>query len=237
LSLDNLDINENSAAGTTVGTLTGMTTGSTLSLTDSAGARFALDGNDIEAGATLTDYGTATAHDITVRETLVGSDNSPRDSVFTITVNNAAPVLSNLVVTPIGPGYTTASISVDTNDAGGTMYFVVITSAAATPNAAQIAAGTDGDDDPATWADNVAVSSIDTYTGGPTGLTPDAVYDCYVVQYDGEAVASNVVSIDFTQAAGAATRQYMLGDLIPVYINEEGAAREYMHGTTYVNGA
>lgn len=89
---------ENSAAGTVVGGIVGKTTGSTLALVDSAGSRFALNSGNLVAGATGTDFETATSHSVTIRETLAGYANSPRDTVLTVTVANVfeQPSLSAL---------------------------------------------------------------------------------------------------------------------------------------------
>lgn len=89
LSLDADEIEEGSAEDTVVGALQDTTGGSTLSLEDDAGGRFKLDGLNIVAGPTATDYGTATSHNITVRETLAEAVNSPRDSVISIAVTEA----------------------------------------------------------------------------------------------------------------------------------------------------
>ena len=91
LTLDADEIVSGSDADTLVGSVVGATSGSTLSLTDDAGGRFVLDGLDIVAGATPTDYDTATSHNITIRETLADSSNSPRDSVIGIDVLDALP--------------------------------------------------------------------------------------------------------------------------------------------------
>lgn len=82
-------IEEASAQGTSAGTLTGVTSGSTLSLVDDAGGRVQLDGNTVEAGATATDFSAATSHSFTVRETLAGATNTPRDTALSLTVTEA----------------------------------------------------------------------------------------------------------------------------------------------------
>lgn len=79
---------ENSAAGTVIGAITGRTAGSALTLTDDAGGRFAIAGSNLVAGLVATNFEAATAHAITVRETLAGASNSPRDTVTAITVTN-----------------------------------------------------------------------------------------------------------------------------------------------------
>ncbi|MBA4087364.1 MAG: hypothetical protein C0491_06140 [Novosphingobium sp.] len=81
-------IAENSAAGTVVGAILGARPASTLTLVDSAGGRFAIAGANIVAAATATNFESATSHQITIRETLPGSANSPRDTVISITVTN-----------------------------------------------------------------------------------------------------------------------------------------------------
>jgi len=81
---------ENSASGTLAGALTGTTTGSTLSLFNDAGGRFAVSGTNVVAGLVSTDYETATSHSITIRETLAGATNTPRDTVFTVAVTDVA---------------------------------------------------------------------------------------------------------------------------------------------------
>src|SRR3990167_2928976 len=81
-------IAENSAAGTVVGAILGARPASTWTLVDSAGGRFAIAGANIVAAATATNFENATSHQITIRETLPGSANSPRETVISITVTN-----------------------------------------------------------------------------------------------------------------------------------------------------
>lgn len=88
LSLNTSTLDENSVAGTLVGTLQNKTSGSTLSITDTAGNRFALSGTNIVAGSVPTDYEAATSHNITIRETHADGNNSPRDTVLNILVND-----------------------------------------------------------------------------------------------------------------------------------------------------
>jgi hypothetical protein len=85
LTLDDDTRVEGSVENTVVGALVG-TSGGTLSLTDDAGGRFKLSGQNIVAGATATAYDDATSHNITVRETHADGNNSPRDSVIAITI-------------------------------------------------------------------------------------------------------------------------------------------------------
>jgi hypothetical protein len=104
LSLDTDEIEEGSPENTPVGTLQDVTSGSGLSLTDDAGGRFKLSGSDIVAGATPTDYGTATSHNITVRETHPDGSNSPRNSVISISVTQASAGVPVNTVAPVISG-------------------------------------------------------------------------------------------------------------------------------------
>lgn len=79
---------EDASAGTVAGALSGKTVGSTLSLADDAGGRVALSGSNVVRGATALDYDTATSHAFTVRETLAGATNTPRDTVLSLAVTN-----------------------------------------------------------------------------------------------------------------------------------------------------
>ena len=90
LSLSASTLAENSAEGTAIGTIVGQTGGSTITMTDTAGGRFKLVGTAVQAGATATDYETATSHNITLRETLTGATNTPRDTVLAIAVSDVA---------------------------------------------------------------------------------------------------------------------------------------------------
>ena len=88
LTLSPATTTEAAVIGDTVGALSGMTAGSTLSLTDSASGRFSLDGSSIKVASALT-VGT---YSITVRETLDGATNTPRDTSLSITVTEAPPL-------------------------------------------------------------------------------------------------------------------------------------------------
>jgi hypothetical protein len=90
LTLSASTIEEASAEDTVVGAIQNTAGGSTVTLTDDAGGRFKISGGNVVAGATATDYASATSHSITLRETLADSANSPRDTTLTITVTEAA---------------------------------------------------------------------------------------------------------------------------------------------------
>jgi hypothetical protein len=92
LSLDNLTIAEDQPTGTKVGTIINATSGSTVTLQSQSNTNmFAKDGNDIEVGSAGLDYATAPSPTVTLRETLAGATNTPRDSVITITVTEVIP--------------------------------------------------------------------------------------------------------------------------------------------------
>lgn len=90
LSLSPAVVASGAPEDTFVGNILFATTGSTLTLTDDAGGRFklVLEGATwkVYAGATATDFSVDASHAITVRETLAGYANSPRDNVLTIDV-------------------------------------------------------------------------------------------------------------------------------------------------------
>lgn len=131
LTLSAASIVENSASATVVGAINGRTAGSTLTLTDTAGSRFAISGTDIVAGATSTDYEAATSHNITIRETLAGATNTPRDTTLTITVTDVSEAAawnpSDMANTALSNGNRTAVVSAngfvravtEHSDAGG----------------------------------------------------------------------------------------------------------------------
>jgi hypothetical protein len=81
---------EDAAANAVAGALTGKTADSTLSLTDDAGGRVALSGTNVVRGATALNYEDFTSHSFTVRETLAGATNSPRDTVRTLNVTDVS---------------------------------------------------------------------------------------------------------------------------------------------------
>lgn len=103
LALSASTLAENSPSGTVVGGIQNRTAGSTLTLTNDAGGRFAISGTNLVAGATPTDYETATSHAVTIRETLAGATNTPRDTTLTVTVTDVAesalPVLLEYLIT------------------------------------------------------------------------------------------------------------------------------------------
>ena len=96
ISLNASTVNENSPGGTVVGTLTATDpdAGNThaFTLTDNAGGRFQVAGNQLQvaAGASL-DYETATSHSVTVRATDQGGLSFSKSFTISVTGVNEAP--------------------------------------------------------------------------------------------------------------------------------------------------
>lgn len=106
-----------------------------------------------------------------------------------------APILSSPVDTATGG--TTGSGSVYTNEADGTLYFVVTTSATS-PSKAQVKAGQTHTGAAATDSGSQAVTviGVQTITGGFTGLTSEATYYAHYMHEDSDGNQSDVVSAD-----------------------------------------
>lgn len=96
VTITNNTIQENSIAGTLVGSLASVPPGATMSLIDNAGGRFRLVGNAIQASNVATDYETATSHDIVVRGTAGGETF---DKTLIITVVNVNEGGGDIVLT------------------------------------------------------------------------------------------------------------------------------------------
>jgi hypothetical protein len=92
-----------------------------------------------------------------------------------VTEDSTNDVLSGLTVTPIAGG-TTASFTVASTATTGVFYAGVYPATATEPSAAQIEAGTDGDDDPFLWDITFNLSSLDDGFAGPEGLTQEEDY-------------------------------------------------------------
>lgn len=129
LTLSASSIAENSAAGTDVGTIQGTTSGSTLSILSQSNANwFALSGTTLEVGASSPDFETNAAPTVTIRETLAGAANTPRDTVLTITVTdvveNSSPSFVRSTATT-GSGTSIAPAKPAVDGAGGYLLLAV----------------------------------------------------------------------------------------------------------------
>jgi hypothetical protein len=78
---------------------------------------------------------------------------------------------------------TSITVRAQTNETG-TAYFVVLAGGATAPSAAQVKAGNDSANAPATAAGNLALTANTEATGPVTGLTANTSYDVYFIAED-----------------------------------------------------
>lgn len=116
--------------------------------------------------------------------------------------DTTAPTLSSAVGTETGA--TTATVGATTDEANGTLY-VVVTTSATQPSIAQIKAGDDHTGANAVYASSQAISSTGAKTFNATGLTAETTYYAHLVHTDAAANdSSRISSASFTtDAAGA----------------------------------
>lgn len=93
----------------------------------------------------------------------------------------------------------TATMSVTTDTAGGTLY-IIVTPISGTPTAAQIKAGQSSTGAAALYATSATATSGANVFSGVTGLVSGTVYYGWAIQNNG--VDSNTVTNNFTSAAG-----------------------------------
>lgn len=117
-----------------------------------------------------------------------------------------APTLSSPA--GVGTGTTTASGSVSTNEANGTLYWVV-TQSVTSPSVAQVQAGQNHLGAAADASGNQAVSITGTQNVNATGLTAETTYYIHFQHQDASANDSTVSSSTsfLTQAEPPATRR------------------------------
>lgn len=120
---------------------------------------------------------------------------SPAFSVVSAGLNTSrvAPVLANPTDTKTGA--TTATLTVFTDQRGGTLYAVVTTSDTA-PTAAQVKAGQDHAGAAATFAGSQTITSTGTKTVSATGLTTATQYYAHFMHENADGYQSLVVSGD-----------------------------------------
>lgn len=112
-------------------------------------------------------------------------------------IDVTAPVLSS--PTDAANGSTGGTLSVSTNESGGTLYGFVSTSATP-PSGADLKAGTG-----AVWSGNQAVSGTGVQNMSATGLTASTAYYAHFLHTDAAANDSNIASADgFTTDAPSA---------------------------------
>jgi hypothetical protein len=199
--LSKSDIDEDAANGATIGTLSvvGGTGSYNFSVTDDPDGLFDVTGGALDKDGTL-DYEVATSHQVEI--TADNGAGSVIVQTFTITVNNVAPVLSN--ATDTKTGQTTATLTWDTTETSGTLYWIIPVSGATLPannstGKAQIKAGLDGDGNPAAKSGTLAISASGTKTINITGLTAGTTYGAATAVHSEGApgfLDSNVLSGD-----------------------------------------
>jgi hypothetical protein len=196
LSLSTVSVPEDSAAAIDIN---GKTAASTIAVQSGA-----LPTGMSLVGAQIT--GTPTTPQtasFTLRETLADSPNSPRDTALSIEVtavvvgDTTAPVLSSPAGT--ATGQTTATISVNSNEANGTLYWAVTTSATPPGDESAIMAGTGA---AAFASQEVNATGAQNFTA--TGLAASTTCYPHFVQRDEAGNYSSIVSgAGFTTASTA----------------------------------
>lgn len=106
--------------------------------------------------------------------------------------DTTAPVLTSPFALPFGD--TSGHIGVVTDEANGTLYYVVTTSASP-PSKAQVKAGQDHTGAAATASGNQAIASTGSKTATPTGLTSNTLYYPYWMHEDAAANQSDVKAL------------------------------------------
>lgn len=116
--------------------------------------------------------------------------------------DTTAPTLSSATQSATGP--TTATVGCTTNEANGTMYCVVTTSATQ-PSIAQIKAGQNHSGAAAAYASSQSITTTGAKTFSATGLTASTTYYGHFVHTDAAANDSNRISTSsFTTNAPSA---------------------------------
>lgn len=103
--------------------------------------------------------------------------------------DTTAPTLSSPLGLPLGD--TSGYLGVTTNEANGTLYYVV-TASATPPSAAQVKAGQNDGGTAAVFAGSQAVSSTGVKSDTATGLSSATVYYAYFMHEDAAANQSSV---------------------------------------------
>lgn len=121
-----------------------------------------------------------------------GSSSAASNEVSeTIAADVTAPTLSS--PTDTATAATTADVGVSTNEANGTLYCVVTTSATP-PTAARVKLGQDNSGVAATYASSQVVSSTGAKTFSVTGLTASTAYTAHFMHEDANGNQSTVSS-------------------------------------------
>ena len=166
----------------------------------------------LKSGSALIDVGTTDS-------TYAASDISglARSGTYDVgaweaaSADTTAPTLTSASVTAVGT--TTSTGNVTTNEANGTLYSIVSTSATA-PSATQIQAGQNHTGAAAVWSGNQAVSSTGAKTFNITGLTASTAYYAHFQHKDAANNNSTVVtSAQFTTGSADTTVPTLTGSI------------------------
>ncbi len=166
----------------------------------------------LKSGSALIDVGTTDS-------TYAASDISglARSGTYDVgaweaaSADTTAPTLTSASVTAVGT--TTGTGNVTTNEANGTLYSIVSTSATA-PSAIQIQAGQNHTGAAAVWSGNQAISSTGAKTFSITGLTASTAYYAHFQHKDAATNNSSVVtSAQFTTTSADTTVPTLTGSI------------------------
>lgn len=145
-------------------------------------------------------------------------DGSAWSNTETKTID-APPTLTLPVGTQTGT--TTANLSVTTDQSGGTLYWVITTSATP-PSAAQVKAGQNNTGSAAAASGNQSVASPGAQLRSVTGLTAGTTYYAYFMQEDASTLQSNVAAASsFATSTGTPTLTF-----VGVYGSPTGSATD-----------
>jgi hypothetical protein len=190
-------INEGSPAGTLAASISASDGGAVTNVTivdvdgDTMSTLFAVNGTDIEAGATATDYETLTEHTISITADIDGEPFAISGIVIVNDVTTAT--LSS--PTAAATSDTTASIGVDTDINNGTLY-AVSTLSATPPTAQQVIDGKNDGGTAAAWTGSQVINSTGTKSFTPSGLTAGTDYYAYFVHENVAGERSSVAAAD-----------------------------------------
>jgi len=160
------------------------------------------------------------------------------DSVYSNTVSQTmtgggdttAPILSSATGTKTGS--TTATVTVTTDEANGTLYYV-LSGSATTPTAAQIIAGNDHTGSTALKSGSAAVSSTGPQPVNVTGLTASTTYYAHFAHRDAASNSSAPVSSTSFTTDAAATGTTRDVSTAASYLNLSGA-RQWNTASQYI---
>lgn len=150
-----------------------------------------------------------------------GNDSTVSSSTMFTTdaVDATAPTLSSPTATALSNALIAAGVTTD--EANGTLY-VVATTSATPPSAAQIRAGQDHTGASAVFADDQVVASTGAKTFNVTGLTQLTLYYLYFHHQDAAGNNSTVSSASATTFRNGATAQSVIDDTAAVGGNPAG---------------